>query len=61
MKGLQHVSAAKAGVFMVFLPISAALIGLIFLGEQMNGIQMLAYALALGGVVLATWPGRAPS
>ncbi|HEY1397772.1 DMT family transporter [Roseateles sp.] len=61
MKGLQHVSAAKAGVFMVFLPISTALIGLVLLGEQMSGIQLLAYALALGGVVLATWPGRAPS
>ncbi len=58
MKGLQHVSAAKAGVFMVFLPISTALVGLVLLGEQMSGIQLLAYALALGGVVLATWPGR---
>jgi len=58
MKGLQHVSAAKAGVFMVFLPVSTALIGLLFLGERMSGTQLLAYALALGGVVLATWPGR---
>ncbi len=58
MKGLQHVSAAKAGVFMVFLPVSTALIGLLFLGERMSGTQLLAYALALGGVVLATWSGR---
>jgi drug/metabolite transporter (DMT)-like permease len=58
MKGLQHVSAAKAGVFMVFLPVSTALIGLLFLGERMSATQLLAYALALGGVVLATWPGR---
>lgn len=58
MKGLQHVSAAKAGVFMVFLPVSTALIGLLFLGERMSAPQLLAYALAIGGVVLATWPGR---
>lgn len=58
MKGLRHVSAAKAGVFMVFLPVSTALVGLLFLGERLTGPQALAYALALGGVVLATWPGR---
>lgn len=58
MRGLRHVSAARAGVFMVFLPISTALVGLVFLGEQLQALQALAYALALGGVVLATWPGR---
>lgn len=58
MKGLQHVSAAKAGVFMVFLPVSTAVVGLVFLGERMSSLQLAAYALALGGVVLATWPGR---
>ncbi|OWQ90925.1 EamA family transporter [Roseateles aquatilis] len=56
MRGLRHISAAKAGVFMVFLPISTALVGLVFLGERMSGIQALAYALALAGVMLATWP-----
>jgi len=60
MKGLQHVSAAKAGVFMVFLPVSTALVGLVFLGERMHATQLVAYALALGGVMLATWPARAP-
>ncbi|MBB3193445.1 DMT family transporter [Roseateles terrae] len=58
MQGLRHVSAPKAGVFMVFLPISTALIGVIFLNERMSGLQALAYGLALGGVVLATWPQR---
>lgn len=58
MKGLQRVSAAKAGVFMVFLPVSTALIGLLFLGERMSAAQFLAYALAVGGVLLATWPGK---
>ena len=58
MTGLRHVPAAKAGVFMVFLPITTALIGLL-LGERMSGHQALAYGLALGGVVLATWPPKA--
>ena len=58
MTGLRQVPAAKAGVFMVFLPITTALIGLA-LGERMSGLQALAYGLALGGVVLATWPPKA--
>ena len=58
MTGLRHVPAAKAGVFMVFLPITTALIGLL-LGERMSGLQALAYGLALAGVVLATWPPKA--
>ncbi|SEL60915.1 Threonine/homoserine efflux transporter RhtA [Roseateles sp. YR242] len=61
MQGLRHVSAPKAGVFMVFLPISTAVIGVVFLGETMSSLQLLAYALALGGVVLATWPNRVTS
>lgn len=58
MTGLRHVTAAKAGVFMVFLPITTALVGLL-LGEQISGPQALAYGLALGGVVLATWQPKA--
>ncbi|MDR7334490.1 DMT family transporter [Roseateles asaccharophilus] len=58
MAGLQGLPAAKAGVFMVFLPISTALIGLA-LGESMSTAQALAYGLALSGVLLATWPRRA--
>lgn len=57
MAGLQGLPAAKAGVFMVFLPISTALIGLA-LGESMSLPQALAYGLALLGVLLATWPAR---
>lgn len=57
MAGLQGLPAAKAGVFMVFLPISTALIGLL-LGETLSVQQALAYALALVGVLLATWPRR---
>jgi drug/metabolite transporter (DMT)-like permease len=59
MTGLQTVPAAKAGVFTVMLPISAALVGVLVLGETLDGLQLLAFAIALLGVVLATLPGRA--
>jgi drug/metabolite transporter (DMT)-like permease len=56
MHGLAQVPAARAGVFMVFLPIATALVGLVWLGEAISGLQLLAFGLALAGVLLATWP-----
>lgn len=63
MTGLKHVPAAQAGVFSVMLPVSATLVGVLVLGESLGGAQILAFAAALAGVVLATWPARrnAPS
>ncbi len=59
MTGLKRVPAAQAGVFTVLLPISAALVGVVALGERLGGWQLLAFALALAGVLLATLPSRA--
>ena len=56
MTGLQGVPAARAGVFTVMLPISAALVGVLALGESLSGAQALAFAIALLGVLLATLP-----
>ena len=58
MTGLQHVPASSAGVFTVLLPVSAAAVGVLFLGERFSAAQAAAFALALAGVVLATWPAR---
>ncbi len=58
MTGLKTVSASAAGVFTVLLPVSAAAVGVVFLGERFSGVQVLAFALALLGVMLATWPER---
>jgi len=58
MTGLKHVQASAAGVFTVLLPVSAAAVGVIFLGERFSAAQAGAFALALAGVVLATWPDR---
>lgn len=58
MTGLRHVPASQAGVFTVMLPVSAAAVGVLLLGEPFSVAQAGAFALALLGVVLATWPGR---
>ncbi len=58
MTGLRAVPAAQAGVFTVMLPISAALVGVLVLGEHISALQWLALAIALLGVLVATWPTR---
>ena len=58
MTGLRNVPASQAGVFAVMLPVSAALVGVAVLGESLSKGQLLAFAVALSGVLLATWPER---
>lgn len=58
MTGLKVVPAARGGVFTVMLPVSAALVGVLVLGESLGPAQLAAFAIALVGVVLATLPGR---
>ncbi len=56
MKGLAQVPAPQAGVFTVLLPISAAVVGVVFLGESVGSGHGVALALAQLGLGLATWP-----
>ena len=58
MKGLAQVPAPQAGVFTVMLPITAAAVGVLFLGEQVGPAHAVALAMALLGLLLATWPAR---
>jgi len=58
MRGLRQVQASRAGVFTVLLPVSAALVGVLLLGERFSTAQAVAFVLALAGLVLATWPAR---
>lgn len=58
MTGLKVVPAAQGGVFTVMLPVSAALVGVFVLGESLSGPQLIAFALALAGVLLATLPDK---
>ncbi len=60
MTGLKHVPAASAGVFAVMLPVGAATVGVVVLGEPFGALHAVAFALALVGVVLASRAGTAP-
>jgi drug/metabolite transporter (DMT)-like permease len=53
MTGLRNVPAHHAGVFTVALPISATLVGIVFLGETFTPLHAAALALAIGGVLLS--------
>jgi len=56
MMGLRHVPSSRAGVFTVLLPVAAALVGVLVLGESFGSAHVAAFALAMLGLVLATWP-----
>ncbi|RVU46139.1 DMT family transporter [Rubrivivax rivuli] len=58
MQGLRHVPSSRAGVFSVLLPVSAALVGIVVLGETFGAVHVVAFALAMAGLLLATWPER---
>ena len=56
MTGMRHVPANRAGVFTAMLPISAAAVGVLVMGEPINHWQVLGFAVSLLGLVAATWP-----
>ena len=56
MQGLRHVPSSRAGVFTVLLPVSAALVGIVVLGESFGTVHVAAFGLAMAGLLLATWP-----
>ncbi len=59
MTGLKAVPAAQGGVFTVLLPVSAALVGVLVLGERFTALQLVAFGIAIASVLLATLPVRA--
>jgi drug/metabolite transporter (DMT)-like permease len=61
MHGLRHVPASRAGVFTVCLPVAAAAVGVLLLGEPAGVMHVWALTLALAGLLLATWPQRPTS
>lgn len=56
--GLRRAPAGLAGVFMAFLPASAAVTAVLFLGEPMTTAHLAGFALMLASLLLATWPAR---
>ncbi len=59
MRGLRHVASSRAGVFTVLLPASAAMVGIVVLGEPFGTVHVAALVLGIAGLLLATWPERA--
>lgn len=57
--GLRRVPAGVAGVFTAFLPASAAVTAVLFLGESFGAVHAAGFALMMGSLLLATWPRRA--
>jgi drug/metabolite transporter (DMT)-like permease len=60
MSGLKNIPAGQGGIFTVFLPLSTALVGVAVLGESLSGMQWIAFAVALLGVLLASLPSNLP-
>mgnify|MGYP002349002852 CR=1 FL=1 len=56
MTGLRTVPASQSGIFTVLLPVSAAVTGVLVLGEPLQPLQMLALGMALASVLVATVP-----
>ena len=56
--GMRRVPAATAGVFTAFLPASAAVTAVLFLGESFGFVHAAGFALMSASLLLATWPRR---
>lgn len=56
--GMQRAPANLAGVFTVLLPATAAVLAVLWLGERFTLALAAGFALMLGSILLATWPGR---
>ncbi|HEY8609829.1 MAG TPA: DMT family transporter, partial [Roseomonas sp.] len=56
--GLRRAPAGVAGVFTAFLPATAAMTAILFLGEAPTATHALGFALLLGSMLLTTWPSR---
>jgi drug/metabolite transporter (DMT)-like permease len=53
--GIQQIGAAKASIFINFMPISAVLMASLFLGEALTIPHYIGAVFVLGGVTLSTY------
>lgn len=56
--GMRRAPAGIAGIFTAFLPATAALVAIGFLGEQFSTAHAAGFCLLTGSMLLATWPTR---
>jgi drug/metabolite transporter (DMT)-like permease len=57
LTGLKTVPAAHSGVFTIALPISATLVGISFLGEQLSWVHAVSFGCACAGILLIAASG----
>jgi DME family drug/metabolite transporter len=58
--GLSRLPASEASILLTFEPVVAFVLAGAVLGESLHAGQWLGVMAVLGGVLLLTWPGRAP-
>jgi len=51
LSGLKHVPAGRAGIFTTALPITSAIVGIVFLNEQ----PTIAYGIAFVCAAIGIW------
>ncbi|NKC34307.1 DMT family transporter [Falsiroseomonas selenitidurans] len=56
--GMKRAPAGIAGIFTSFLPATAAIVAVGFLGETFTGTHAAGFVLLMGSLLLATWPSR---
>jgi drug/metabolite transporter (DMT)-like permease len=58
MRGVELIGPARAGIFVNLVPIFAAFLAVLILGEPFAAYHAVALALVLGGIVIAERFGR---
>jgi drug/metabolite transporter (DMT)-like permease len=59
-RALEHVSAARAAVFLNVQPVGGALLGVLVLGEPLTPFTVAGALLVVGGLLLIIRPGAGP-
>jgi drug/metabolite transporter (DMT)-like permease len=54
VSGVAKVEASRAGLFTGMIPISAALVAVLFLGEAFTWMHAIGMSLVLGSIVVGT-------
>ncbi len=58
IKAVDIIGASRAGIFFNLVPIFAAIIAVLFLGERFVQYHAIALALVLGGIGISEWSKR---
>lgn len=61
VRGVELIGANRASLFINLIPIFAASLSVLVLGETLERYHMVAAALVICGIVLAEWSARAPA